>query len=35
VQVAFEEDTARFVAEEFSLSGCNVTGIIVSFCCGI
>lgn len=35
VQVGLEESTVGFVAELFSFSVCNVTGTMVSFCCGI
>lgn len=35
VHTGFEEGTAGFGAVVFSLSGSNVTGTIVSFCCGI
>ncbi len=35
VQVGFEERMSGFVVEVFLFSVCNVTGTIVSFCCGI
>jgi hypothetical protein len=35
VQAGFEESTIGFVKEVFLFSVCNVTGTMVSFCCGI
>src|SRR5579875_2316385 len=35
VQVGLEDITTEFLGEVFSFSVCNVTGTMVSFCCGM